>query len=69
MSEEKRKIYKSEDAQTIYEYLKEYDAETEKRKSFSSALKRELLKGYYAQEKINKIEGRQQDSSWDEISK
>lgn len=64
-----RKIYKSEDAKTIYEYLKEFDEETEKRKAFSSALKRELLKGHYAQEKIDKIEGQQQDPSWNEISK
>ena len=63
------KIYKSEDAETIYEYLKEFDEETEKRKRFSSALKRELLKGHYAQEEIKRIKERQQDESWDEISK
>lgn len=45
-----KKIYKDEDSQTIYEYLKEFDAETERRKAFSSALKRKLLEAHYAKE-------------------
>lgn len=47
-----RKIYKDEDSQTIYEYLKEFDAETEKRKAFSSALKRKLLEKHYVEEEL-----------------
>ena len=47
-----RKIYKDEDSQTIYEYLKEFDAETEKRKAFSSALKRKLIEKHYVEEEL-----------------
>lgn len=49
-----RKIYKDEDSETIYEFLKEFDIETERRKAFSFALKRQLVKGYHAEEKANK---------------
>lgn len=47
-----RKIYKDEDTQTICEYLKEFDAETEKRKAFSNALKRKLLEKHYLEEEL-----------------
>lgn len=46
------KIYKDEDSQTIYEYLKEFDAETEKRKAFSSALKRKLIEKHHIEEEL-----------------
>ena len=46
------KIYKDEDNQIIYEYLKEFDAETEKRKEFSNALKRKLLEKHYIEEEL-----------------
>lgn len=47
-----RKIYKDEDTQTICEYLKEFDVETEKRKAFSNALKRKLLEKHYIEEEL-----------------
>lgn len=47
-------IYKDEDKQTIYEYLKEFDKETKRREEFSSALKRELVKGINAQKELEK---------------
>ena len=64
-----RKLYKSEDAKTIYEYLKEFDEETEKRKRFSNALKRELLKGINAEIELKNLKNKKIDESWDEISK
>lgn len=64
-----RKIYKSEDAKTIYEYLKEFDEETEKRKRFSNALKRELLKGINAEIELKNLKSKKLDESWDSIEK
>ena len=63
------KIYKSKDAETIYEYIKEFEEETERRNKFINALKRELVKGHYAQEKLEHITGKKIDESWENIEK
>ena len=63
------KKYKDEDSEIIFEFLKKFDEETEERKKFTNALRRQLLRGYYAEEKLKKIEERKQDESWDSISK
>ena len=65
-------VYKSEDAEIIFEYLKKKDAECQEWLKFSNALKRELVKGHHAQEELAVIKLKRKmhpDSSWDSISK
>ena len=63
------KVYKSEDAETIYEFIKKFEKETEEKARFVNALKRELYKGVIAQEKLRKITEGKLDESWDSIEK
>ena len=43
-------IYKDEDKEKVYEYLKELEANIAKETEYVAALKRELVKGIKAQE-------------------
>lgn len=51
---EKKKIYRDEDSQIIFEFLKEFDKETERRKEFSVALKRKMIEKYNIEQELKK---------------
>lgn len=62
-------IYKSEDAETVYEYLSKRKPKLEEELRFMNALFRELRKGQIAQEELARIKGGKLDESWDSIEK
>lgn len=49
-----KKLYKDEDYQIIFEFIKKFREETEERKRFASALERKLLEAHYNEEKLAK---------------
>ena len=48
-------VYKDERSKIIYEFLKQFDEETNERKKFSSALKSKLLQAHYNEEEIKML--------------
>ena len=49
-----KKIYKDEDSQIIFEFIKKFREETEERKRFASALERILVKAYYNEQELDR---------------
>lgn len=47
-----RKLYKDEDYQIIFEFIKKFREETEERKRFESALERKLTEAYHNKENL-----------------
>ena len=54
------KIYKDEDTEIIYAFLKEFDADIEKRKAFSCALKRKMIEKYHVEEELKKYKKKEE---------